>query len=331
MRVTAILLASLATVLLAARPAGAQSSEVEPPDQLAKQEADEHFARGKQLFRQSRFLEAATEFQAAYEIAPHPAVLVNVAVSYDEAGKLAEAANHYRRYLKNPFEKLDNDEIRERYEELVGEFGRFRADCTAEGCVVWVGGVERGPAPVELFVSPGSHRVEAVVDGQVAVVSMQRVGRGETVDIQLEPKRSSRRVVLVKPDEFGKKSYNDAADRDGELGPGFWISASVTLAAGASTAVFGSLTLREADEFEKSGYTDADAKETGERDRLLTNILAGVTVAGAVASTVFAIVDLTGNEEPVAENEAETASRYRLDVSAAPLPGGLGLGLVGSF
>lgn len=327
-RVTLTLVAVLGLV---AAPAAADG-----PDPADKARADRHFAAGKRLFKSKSFAEAAREFEAAYDIAPHPAVLVNIALSHDEADNLTEAAAWYERYLAAPVDKLDNKKISARQAELRAILGRFRVTCGAENCVVWVGGVERGPAPLELFVTAGSHRVEAVVDGQVAVVSMQKAVSGETVSVNLEAKKSGPMVLYAKPEQYSETdqspspSGSEPMDDRRALGPGFWVSSGVTLAAGVVTTVFGVRTLKEEEEFESSGYTDAEAKDTGERDKLITNVFVGVTAAAGATALAFALYDLVfapagGGGAPEPGADGGTAS-----VSLVPGPG-LGLGLSASF
>ena len=65
--------------------------------------------------------------------------------------------------------------------------------------------------------------------------------------------------------------------------------AGVTVASGAATAVFGVMTLQVKDDFVQSGRTDETLKEEGERNRLITNIMGGVTAAAGIAALSFAI------------------------------------------
>ena len=86
-------------------PCIAQSQQGEGTN-TAKLMADEHFSRGQQLFAEAEYTKAAQEFERAYEIHPHQAVLANIAMCYDKAGKLAQAVVAYRRYLANPVDAL---------------------------------------------------------------------------------------------------------------------------------------------------------------------------------------------------------------------------------
>jgi len=299
------------------------------PDPADKAVADAHFSRGRELFAEKRYGEAAREFETAYRIAPHPAVLVNIALSYEESGDFVQAASWYERYLAAPFDKLDNDMIRSRHAELLALLGRLDIACDAEDCVVRVGGVERGPAPLTVLVAAGSHRVEAMIGGRVALAETREVRSGETVSVRLaiapqQPPPPAGPEPLEDGDPGGDDAGKPARGAGPPLGAGFWISSGIALAGGVGTAVFGVRTLNKAEEFKDSGYTDAEAKETGERDKLITNIFAGVTAAAAVAAVAFAVIGSVAKSERVEDGEDGPA------ISLAPGPG-LGIGLAASF
>src|SRR5512147_1583179 len=72
------------------------------PDEPAKHEqaqADRYFKSGVQLFKEGKFSEALAEFTRAYEIAPHPLVLYNIAGCHRELSHYGEAVSFYERFL----------------------------------------------------------------------------------------------------------------------------------------------------------------------------------------------------------------------------------------
>ncbi len=88
-----------------------------------EQRGEESFAdvremmeRGQELYLQGRFLEAAEEFQRAYERQPFGAFLYNVAVAYERHGSHDRAADFFSRYLEREPNASDAAEVRARIE-----------------------------------------------------------------------------------------------------------------------------------------------------------------------------------------------------------------------
>src|ERR1700753_3087327 len=69
------------------------------PKTPEQKEADRHFKSGVALFKEAKYAEALAEFERAYEIAPHPLVLYNIAGCHRELSHYAEAVTYYRRFL----------------------------------------------------------------------------------------------------------------------------------------------------------------------------------------------------------------------------------------
>ena len=92
----------LLVTLLGARPraAGAQVSPPETPQAL--------FERGRTAFEERRYAGALDAFLAAYELAPYPALLFNIARAHQELGDYAAARAEFLRYLAvAPVEQRD--------------------------------------------------------------------------------------------------------------------------------------------------------------------------------------------------------------------------------
>lgn len=62
--------------------------------------AQRHYDTGDTHFAQGRFAEAATEFQAAYDISHNAALLYNIARSHERAGNVDAAIETYQRFLE---------------------------------------------------------------------------------------------------------------------------------------------------------------------------------------------------------------------------------------
>ena len=80
----------VATLLLAALPAAGQDLS----------SAKEHFVRGTKLYDLGRYLEAAKEYEATYEIKDDPALLFNIGQAYRLGGDLSSAIRAYKSFLR---------------------------------------------------------------------------------------------------------------------------------------------------------------------------------------------------------------------------------------
>jgi len=315
----------LALTALLGEPALAAGQTAEAEEQ-GKKTAAQEFAEGKRLFAAGEYDAAAEAFTKAYEAAPHQAVLANIALCYDKAGRFPEAVTTYRRYLADPVEKGKNAEIRQRLQELKNEIGELDIECPVAGCSIRIDGKDRGAAPITAVVEPGSHKIEASVDGELRESIMERADAGTVVRVRLRAEKPENGPAPPAP--AATAADGDAVEAPAEdgvsLGVPFWIASSVTVVAGATTVAFGVLTLKARDDYEASGYTDADLKERGERDRLVTNVMVGVTAAAGATAVAFAIHDVffADREGPAKDEGPEVA------IVAGP---DLGIGVAGAF
>src|SRR5690242_3050488 len=87
MRVFAV--AAVAVLLLAA----------DKPD-AATAEAKVHFAKGTKFYKQARYKDAISEFEAAYKARPHGVLFFNIAQSYEKLGDIPSALRNYHEYLR---------------------------------------------------------------------------------------------------------------------------------------------------------------------------------------------------------------------------------------
>jgi iron complex outermembrane receptor protein len=62
-------------------------------------EARRHFRNGMSLIAQGKYDPGIAELLEAYAIKPHPNVLYNIARAYQDAGRVPEAVDYYRRYI----------------------------------------------------------------------------------------------------------------------------------------------------------------------------------------------------------------------------------------
>ena len=95
----------------------------EPPsadaDQATRElEAKQHFRLGSTFYDSGRFQEAAEEFAEAFRLSGRPELLYNVYVARRDAGKLEEAVDALRSYLKAMPNAPDRINLRARLESM---------------------------------------------------------------------------------------------------------------------------------------------------------------------------------------------------------------------
>jgi tetratricopeptide (TPR) repeat protein len=73
--------------------------------------AMDHFRRGTRAYDLGHFLEAAAEYEKAYETKESPALLYNLGQAYRGAGEHQKALNAYRAYLRNQPDASNREEV----------------------------------------------------------------------------------------------------------------------------------------------------------------------------------------------------------------------------
>ena len=70
------------------------------------------------LYKEGHFAEAAKEFEKAYQLAPAPALLFNIAQSYRFANDCAAAASYYRKFVAAVKDAPNLDKVQKYIEEM---------------------------------------------------------------------------------------------------------------------------------------------------------------------------------------------------------------------
>jgi hypothetical protein len=215
-------------LLLWSTPSSAQQSENET--EIARQ----RFREGVAHYDRQDYEKARLAFLQAYLLKPHPAVLLNLAQSELRAGRHAEAAENFAKYIRqNPtapameHAKAGFDEARLRVAEL-------NVQVNASGAVVSVDGAEVGrtPLPNALYLMPGRHTVVA----RKTSASAERVfdaiaGRREYITLELREGALAASVVPPGADGSGagaQAAANGQVGADSGSGQGFfgWVGSS---------------------------------------------------------------------------------------------------------
>ncbi|HEV7555143.1 MAG TPA: tetratricopeptide repeat protein [Kofleriaceae bacterium] len=237
----------LASIAAAVAPAEAAPKKRPPPkdDKTTEQkEADRHFKSGVALFKEQKYSEALAEFERAYEIAPHPLVLYNIAGCHRELSHYAEAVKAYNRFLDEGKGKVPAARITAAKAELEGilaRIARVTVAITPDGAELTVDGLTLGTMPIEmpLILPPGEHRFIAKAAGRKDAERMLRLASGDEVDVEL--KLAERPPEPVKPPEVVvmREPVVAAAPRTFAVGAGFGTNLSRVSDTGAPSLGFG--------------------------------------------------------------------------------------------
>lgn len=77
-----------------------------------------HFKRGNVLYDLQRYVEAAKEYEEAFESKDDPVFLFNIGQAYRRAGKNIEAIGSYKAYLRRSPNATNRQEVEARIEEM---------------------------------------------------------------------------------------------------------------------------------------------------------------------------------------------------------------------
>ena len=177
---------ALLLTLLAGAPAFAAPK---PKPQTAEQkEADRHFKSGVALYSEQKFAEALAEFQRAYEIAPAPIVLLNIAACQRELSHYGEAIAAYKRFLDEGAGKAPRDKLaaaKADLDALLARIARVTVTTSPPGGAITVDGAPAG-TEMPLLLAPGEHKLTAHLDGRKDADKPLRVASGDEVDVELK-------------------------------------------------------------------------------------------------------------------------------------------------
>jgi hypothetical protein len=167
----------------------------EEPKGLAR----EHYARGVALANAGAYDQALAEFNRAYELIPHYAVLYNVGQAYLELGRTVKAVESLEQYLRLGAANVlpaRRKEVEAVLAEISAELAAVQVTVDEEGARVSVDGEPVGRAPLSspLRVSAGPHTVAAVSASGRRVEQTLELSRGETRPIELRFRRAEARA-----------------------------------------------------------------------------------------------------------------------------------------
>jgi outer membrane receptor protein involved in Fe transport len=134
----------------------------------AADEADLHFELGIKAFRSNDYLGALEHFLASNRLVPNRNVVFNVAKSYEQLGRFAEAHRYYVDALDGETNPKTIAELEAALANIAPKVAVLRVNTTPPGATIYLDRKDlgsRGRTPRPLAVAPGSYEVLVELDG----------------------------------------------------------------------------------------------------------------------------------------------------------------------
>ncbi|MBS2013873.1 MAG: PEGA domain-containing protein [Deltaproteobacteria bacterium] len=160
------------------------------PTQAMKDEAQDRFKRGIQLYEEENFTAALAEFRRAYELVPAYQVLYNVARSCYQTRDYVCALKTFDRYLAEggaAIERTRRDEVEREIALMHRRVVTINLKAT-KGATITVDGNAVGEYPLSspLLVNEGRRQLRATLAGRENVEKMVDLVGGETTMVDLQ-------------------------------------------------------------------------------------------------------------------------------------------------
>ncbi|MFT3766084.1 MAG: hypothetical protein QM820_11290 [Minicystis sp.] len=153
-------------------------------------EADKHFRRGVDLYKDNDYAGALVEFQRANEILPSWQVLYNIGESHFQLQDYASALKTLTRYLNEGGKKVPpkrRKEVEKDIEKLKQRVATLKIGTSEPGATIAVDDIPVGTTPLAepLIVSAGRRRVTATLAPRPPVTEVVQVAGGDTLTVSL--------------------------------------------------------------------------------------------------------------------------------------------------
>jgi hypothetical protein len=268
-----------ALALLSTR-AGADDKEPTDSRGLAQQ----RFRDARQAYQDGRYSAAASLFEAADRLAPHPSTRFNAATAWEQAGETARAATGYDAALSMNLPDEERTEAQQRLSILKKALARVRIQQPL-GALITVDHIQRAPVPTVFYLRPGTYTLAIEYRGTNSS-STARVFPGKDHDLKLNLPGSeapatapTTRPPFMRPVPPAPPSNSDEGATQKTWG---WVGVGASVALSGAAIALGVRALAARDEFVASGKTSRQARSEASDLRLATNLLwGGATVAGA--------------------------------------------------
>jgi hypothetical protein len=280
-----------------------------------EKEADVHFRRGVELYKEGDSAGALVEFRRAYDLAPNYRILYNIGQTCYQLQRYADAMRALRTYLttgKNRIPAARRTSVESDLRMLASHVADVAVRVNADGAQITVDDEPAGVSPLRepVLVSIGRRRISAT-KGERHAERFVDVAVGDHADVTLDlppeapaaaapatipatpapsPAPAARALSPAPPTAMGVGRAHDAAPSGGP-GAAAWIFWGTTGVLAAGAAVTGALTLKSKSDLNAQLATfpgnasriDA-SRNRGKTLALTTDALGGAAiVAGGLA------------------------------------------------
>jgi tetratricopeptide (TPR) repeat protein len=274
-----------AALALSAAPAAAVDPQPTNSTELARQ----RFREATEAYRDGRYSAAASLFDAADRLTPHPSTRYNAAAAWEKAGEAARAATGYEAALAAATLDEPRRKVAEaRLASLKQGLGKIRVQRPL-GAFVTVDHVQRLPVPNTFYLLPGTYELAVDFQGKTSQSALEVVA-GQDHDVKLDFPEPSPPVTAPKaalePVRLPPIPPQDTGISQETWG---WIGVGAGVALSGAAIVLGANALSARDEFVESGNTDAGAHDQAQNLRLATNVVWGGAAAAGIAGLVLVL------------------------------------------
>jgi len=184
--------ARLVAALLTVAAALAEAPGPALADGLAD-EADLHFDLGRELFKKGAYRAALEHFLASNRLVPNRNVMFNIALTYEELGRFADAHRYYIDARRGETDVHVVADIDEAIERIGPHVAVLRIETSPPGATIYIDRKDlgsRGEAPRLLAIPEGSYRVIAELEGHQPAEAwgvLAKIGQETAVTLALRP------------------------------------------------------------------------------------------------------------------------------------------------
>jgi tetratricopeptide (TPR) repeat protein len=205
------MLAPILAPILALAPASALAQPTDPNSAAKLPIARKLYDEGVDAINKGRWSTAYDKFKASYELVPRPLTLFNLAAAQSQTGRLVEASESYRRFLRDTSDGRLNDE-RENATSQLEQLDKQIAQVTIEVAhlesddIILIDEIEFPHSALHTAIpmNPGQH-VARVQRGQNAIANRKiTLVSGATESVQID-------LPIAQPDLNVRRDSESAA------------------------------------------------------------------------------------------------------------------------
>lgn len=255
----------------------------------SKELAQQRFREATDAYREGRYSAAASLFEAADRLTPHPSTRYNAATAWEQAGEAARAATGYEAALASA--TLDEGRRKvaeERMASLKLGLGKILVQRPL-GAFITVDHVQRTPVPATFYLLPGSYELAVEYQGKTSTSPLDVVA-GREHDVKLGfPDPPAPATVAPPAATRPLPAPPPPVDTGVSQKTWGWVGMGAGVALGGAAIVMGLRAVAARDRYIDSGNMNRDARGEASDLRLATNVLWGGATAAGVTGLVLVL------------------------------------------